>query len=87
MGKSKQYRFWTNSDETDLSEFLDVQLNFTHFIKEILNDYRLGNLTREDEKDLKRKKLQVDIKFKEIICQIKQKELDYWQIFKTIIPM
>jgi len=81
MGK-KQYRFWTNSKEQDLVDFMDAQDNVTEFLKKLVNDYRLGNLTREDEQDLKRKKLQVDIHFKEVITQIKQKELDYWQIFK-----
>jgi len=79
---NKQYRFWTNKDDQDLIEFMDVQQNISVFLKKLVNDYRLGNLTREDESDLKRKKLQVDIHFKEVMTQIKQKELDYWQIFK-----
>jgi len=81
MGKSKQYRFWTNSEELDLVEYLDAQLNFTNFIKELLNDYRLGKLTRESDYDLKRKKLQVDIKFKEIMIKIKEQELLFNQTF------
>ena len=81
MGKSKQYRFWTSKEETDLSEFLDNQLNFTAFIKKLLNDYRIGLLTREDEQDLKRKKLQVDIKFKEVMIKIKEQELLFNETF------
>jgi len=82
MGKFKQYRFWTNLEEIELTEFLEAQPHFSKFIKDLLNDYRLGKLTRETDYDLKRKKLQVDIHFKEVMTQIKQKELDYWQIFK-----
>lgn len=66
MGKARQFRFWTNSEEKELTEFLDSQENFTKWIKDLLNQYRLGNLTREDEGDLKRKKLQVDIEFKKV---------------------
>ena len=62
--KSKQYRFWTNQDEIELSKFLDAQQNFTQFVKKLLNDYRLGGLTREDENDLKRKKIKVEIRLK-----------------------
>ena len=80
--KSKQYRFWTSKEETDLSEFLDSQSQFTAFIKKLVNDYRLGRLTREDESDLKRKKLQVDIKFKEVMIKIKEQELLYNQTFE-----
>ncbi len=83
MGKTKQYRFWTNAEETDLSEFLDSQQNFTSFIKKLLNDYRIGGLTREDESDLKRKKLQVDIKFKEVMIKIKEQELLYNKTFEN----
>jgi len=78
---AKQYRFWTNAEETDLQDFLDAQQNFTSFIKKLLNDYKIGELTREDEQDLKRKKLQVDIKFKEVMIKIKEKELLYSKTF------
>ncbi len=79
--KSKQYRFWTNQDEIELSKFLDAQQNFTQFVKKLLNDYRLGGLTREDENDLKRKKLQVDIRLKEVMIKLKEKELLYGETF------
>ena len=82
MGARKQYRFWTNAEETDLSEFLDTQQNFTLFIKKLLNDYRIGGLTREDESDLKRKKLQGEIRFKEIMIKIKEQELLYNKTFE-----
>ena len=81
MGK-KQYRFWTNSKEQDLVDFMDAQDNVTEFLKKLVNDYRLGNLSREDESDLKRKKLQVDIRFKEVMIKIKEQELLYNQTFE-----
>jgi len=82
MGARKQYRFWTTNSEADLTEYLDSQINFTDFIKELLNDYRLGKLTRESDYDLKRKKLQVDIQFKEVMIKIKEQELLYNQTFE-----
>jgi len=82
MGKSKQYRFWTNLDEIELTEYLENQNHFSKWIKDLINDYRLGKLTRESDYDLKRKKLQVDIKFKEVMIKIKEQELLYNQTFE-----
>ena len=81
MANQKQFRFWTSSEETELSDFLEAQTNLTKFIKELVDDYRLGKLTRETDYDLKRKKLQVDIRFKEVMIQIKEKELLYNETF------
>jgi len=77
----KQYRFWISKTDKDLGEFLDVQINISKFLKDLVNDYRLGKLTRETDFDLKRKKLQVDIRFKEVMIQIKEKELLYNETF------
>jgi len=78
----KQYRFWTSKTDKELEEFLDSQINISKFLKELINDFRLGKLTRESDYDLKRKKLQVDIKFKEVMIQIKEQELLYNQTFE-----
>jgi len=83
MGKSKQYRFWTYSEDLDLSEYLDQTPKLSEFLRNLIDDYRLGKLTRENDftVDLKRKKLEVDIKFKEVMIQIKEKELLYNETF------
>ncbi len=78
---NKQYRFWTNKDDQDLIDFMDSQQNVTLFLKDLVNDYRLGKLSKIDESDLKRKKLQVDIHFKEVCTLIKEKELLHWKTF------
>ena len=77
----KQYRFWTNNEDQDLIDFMDAQQNISQFLKELINDYRLGNLVREADIDLKRKKLEVDIKFKEVMIQIKEQELLFNKAF------
>jgi len=82
MGKSKQYRFWTNLEEIELTEYLENQVHFSKWIKELINDYRLGKLTRESDYDLKRIKLQVDIEFKKVMIEIKKQELLYNQTFE-----
>jgi len=82
MVRSRQFRFWTFTEDLELEKYLNEIQNFSKFFKQLLNDYRLGNLTREDESDLKRKKLQVDIKFKEVMIKIKEQELLYNQTFE-----
>jgi len=83
MGNSKQYRFWTYSKDLDLRDFLDSQDKISEFLRNLVNDYRLGILTRENDHtiDLKRKKLEVDIKFKEVMIKIKEQELLFNQTF------
>ena len=81
MGVSKQYRFWTYAKDTELAEFLDSQTKLSDFLRNLINDYRLNKLTRESDYDLKRKKLKVDIEFKEVMIKIKEKELLHWQTF------
>jgi len=58
-------------------------------LRNLIDDYRLGKLTRENDYtvDLKRKKLLVDIQFKEVMIKIKEQELLYNQTFeKTPTP-
>ncbi len=61
---------------------LDQQENFQRYFYDLLTNYIDGNLERaEKEENLKRKKLQVDIKFKEVCTAIKEKELLHWNTF------
>jgi len=43
----KQYRFWISKYDKELGEFLDSQTNISKFLKDLVNDLRLGKLTRE----------------------------------------
>ncbi len=71
----KQYRFWINKSDKELGEFLDNQQNISKFLKELINAFRLGRLSKTSNDDLKRKKLEVDIQFKEVMIKLKEKEL------------
>jgi len=77
----KQYRFWINKSDKELGEFLGNQQNISKFLKELINDFRLGKLNKTSDYDLKRKKLEVDIKFKEVMIKIKEQELLYNKTF------
>lgn len=83
MAGRKQYRFWCYKEDEALMDYLDSLEHISETLKDILTRYSNGELIVPNSgEDLKNQKIQVDIEFKKIMIKIKQKELDYWQIFK-----
>jgi hypothetical protein len=76
----KQYRFWTTNEE--LQAFIESNPNINEFLKDLVIKLKNGVLViPESNEDLKKQKLQVDIRFKEIMIKIKEQELLYNQTF------
>jgi len=93
MDNSKRrYAFYLNKnnlDEAKLMLWLDDQagLNFQKYIKEILQKIKDRKLISPDQEDLQRKKLLVDIAYKEVMILIKKQELLYKQTFDQNPPL
>jgi len=82
----KQYRFWVTDEK--LKEFLDDKgtkknQDFSEFAREIFTLCMNNKLTPESIGDLQRKKLAVDIEYKEVIILIKKKELGFMKVFDS----
>jgi len=77
----KKYTVWTYEKDSHLREFLDSKINVSEFIRDTLEKLRTGKLIDAKTIDLQRKKLEVDIRYKEIMIKIKEKELDFSETF------
>lgn len=83
----KHLGFWTNKtiEDQKFLEWIDEKrgdLSYSQFIRDILNDVMDEKLIIPTTEDLKKQKIKVDIQFKKVMIKIKQKELDYWLVFK-----
>jgi len=87
MGRTfEKFNFWVYDKEITLREFLDSKVNVSDFVKDILEKVRTGKLIDAKTIDLHRKKLEVDIRYKEIMIKIKEKELLYNETFGKTPP-
>ena len=79
----RRWSFWTykEKDDQDLEQFLESKLSINDFLKKLVNDFRTGKIVDSKNLDLHRKKLEVDIRYKEIMIKIKEKELLFDQTF------
>jgi len=87
----KHYGFNLNTsidDEAKLLVWIENhgEKNFSKYIKELLNDFRLAKYVKADHLDLQRKKLAVDIELKEVMIQLKKHELIYRETFEQTPP-
>jgi len=92
MARYKHYGFNLSpkiDDEAKLIIWLEANpnRNYAKYIKEIMNDFRLGKLAYDDQEDLQKKKLLVDIELKEVMILIKRQELIYKQTFDQSPPL
>jgi len=83
----KKFNFWVYDKEIRLREFLDSKVNVSDYVKDILDKVRTGKLIDAKTIDLHRKKLEVDIRYKEIMIKIKEKELLYNETFDKPPPL
>jgi len=81
MMNRKQFVLWTYEAELNLRNYLESKSNISEFLKKLVNDFRTGKLIESKSIDLQRKKLEVDIRYKEIMIKIKEKELIYNETF------
>jgi len=86
MSNRKNFALWTYPEDIDLRNYLESKANISEFIKKIVNDFRIGKLTQTKNSDLQRKKLEIDIRYKEIMCKIKLKELEFSETFEKPPP-
>jgi len=77
----KKFSFFCYESDRELKLLLESKANVSTFIKETLENYRTGKLIDSKSVDLHRKKMEVDIRYKEIMIKIKQKELDFNETF------
>jgi len=77
----KKFSFWVYPKEINLRDFLESKANVSEFLKGIIEKVRTGKLVDAKTIDLHRKKLEVDIRYKEIMIKIKEKELVYSETF------
>lgn len=80
----KQYRFWTNDEDTELQAWLDIFDNCSKEIKSIIDKFRKGELVDSSEIDLMKKKLLADIRLKELSGDLKEKEILYYETFHNV---
>jgi len=83
--QTRQFRFWTNSEETELQDWLSKFDNVSQGMKDILNKFRKGELREETIADskLKAEKLRVDIRHKNLQCDYLEKQLLYFKTFES----
>jgi len=78
----KRWSFHTFKEkDSDLEIYLESKFSINEFLRNLVNDFRTGKLIDSKNMDLQRKKLEVDIRYKEIMILIKQKELDFSETF------
>jgi len=79
----KRWSFWTytEKDDQEIQTFLESKISINDFLRNLVNDFRVGKLVNVKNLDLQRKKLEVDIRYKEIMIKIKEKELSYNETF------
>jgi len=81
----KQYRCWIADEEMQI--FLDEKKKeygeFTKFCIEVFSLVMKNKLSPDSIQDLQRKKIDVDIRYKEIMIKIKEKELLYMKTFEA----
>jgi len=82
----KKFSFWVYPKEINLRNFLESKVNVSEFLKGIIEKVRTGKLVDAKTIDLHRKKLEVDIRYKEIMIKIKEKELLYNETFDKPPP-
>lgn len=75
----KKYSFYLteNSDQ----EFIEFQKNISEFIKDLIVKFRTGKLVDLSEENLVRRKLLADIHYKELMTEIKKRELQFSKTF------
>jgi len=78
----KKFTFYTyDKDDLELSLFLESKVNVSQFVKDILEKYRKGKLVDYKSQDLQRQKMLIDIEYKQILTEIKRRELDFQENF------
>jgi len=78
----KRWSFHTfKKQDSDLELYLESQFSVNEFLRNLVNDFRTGKLIDSKNMDLQRKKLEVEIRYKEIMIKLKQKELDFSETF------
>jgi len=85
----KHFSFWVYDKEIRLREFLETKVNVRNvsdYVKDILEKVMNGKLIETKSMDLQRKKLEVDIRYKEIMIKIKEKELLFSETFDKTPP-
>jgi len=76
----RRFSLWTFKDD-DNDKFLLSKISVSDFLLNLVNDFRTGKLIQSKNLDLQRKKLEVDIRYKEIMIKIKEKELNFSETF------
>lgn len=79
MQVKKKFSFWIY--DPTIIEWLVSITKRSEFIRDILIKFKNGEFNDNSKYDLQRKKLEVDIRYKEIMIKIKEKELLYNQTF------
>jgi len=74
-----KFTVWIDESEIELIDFIFAHSNVSKFIKDLIDDFRKGKLVKIDE--LHKKKLETDIRYKEIMIEIKKKELLHLDTF------
>lgn len=78
----KLYRFYLyGTDDEFLEEKLDIQINLSSFIKEILTQYYKGELIKDETPDLMQRKLVAEVRIKEATAALKEWELLHLETF------
>lgn len=82
----RQFRFWIGDEK--LQEFLDSKgskgnQNFSEFARDIFTLVMNNKLDTSTIKDLQRKKLLTDIEYKQVMTQIKKRELGFMKTFEA----
>ncbi len=75
----KRFSFWIFDQE--IVEWLNSITNLSNFMREVLMKFKNGEFNDGSKSDLQRKKLEVDIRYKEIMIKIKEKELLFGETF------
>lgn len=75
----KRFDFWLF--DKSIVEWFESIPNRSEFIRDFLTKLKNGELNDTSKFDLQRKKLEVDIRYKEIMIKIKEKELLFGETF------
>ncbi len=79
MQVKKKFSFWIY--DPTIIEWLVSITKRSEFIRDILIKFKNGEFNDNSKYDLQRKKLEVDIRYKEIMIKIKEKELLFGETF------
>ena len=82
---NKQYRFWSN--DIELNQFLDsktaLEGGFSEYARKMFMLIMKNKLEPDTMIDLQKRKILVDIRYKEIMTKIKEKELSFMSNFNS----